>query len=160
MQVAIGCDHAGLELKQEISRQLEKEGYTVFDCGSFNEKSVDYPDIAEEVAAVVLEKELNGIIICGTGIGISIAANKVPGIRAALCNDIYSARLARKHNDANIVAVGARVTGEGLAIEIVNSFLSTEFEGGRHQCRIDKITAIENKWRTGTADKNGNTCNN
>ncbi|MEA1961404.1 MAG: ribose 5-phosphate isomerase B [Bacillota bacterium] len=148
MQIAMGCDHAGVEIKKEIVQLLQNEGHVVIDCGTDTSESVDYPDIAEKVAAQVMDKQIKGIIICGTGIGISIAANKVSGIRAALCNDVYTASLARQHNDANIVAVGARVTGPGLIQAIIQTFLETKFEGGRHQRRVDKIMALEKQGKT------------
>lgn len=145
MKIAIGSDHAGFKLKCEITRDLQNDGYDVIDCGTYSEESVDYPDFAEKVAEQVLQNDARGILICGTGIGISIAANKIPGIRAALCQNSYVARLAREHNDANIVAVGARITGPGLAVEIIRTFLNSEFEGGRHLKRLKKIINIENK---------------
>jgi RpiB/LacA/LacB family sugar-phosphate isomerase len=145
MKIAIGSDHAGFQLKQEIIRVLKEDKYDVVDCGAFSTESVDYPDIAEELAQRVLYENIPGILICGTGIGISIAANKFPGIRAALCNDSFSARLAREHNDANILTIGARITGPGLAIEIVKTFLAAKFAGERHQRRVDKISLIEKK---------------
>lgn len=147
MKVVIGNDHAGVALKEEITAFLRNEGYEVINCGTDTFASVDYPDIAEKVAREVLEKKIPGILICGTGIGISIAANKIPGIRAALCNDLFTARMTRKHNDANILALGARVIGPGLALEIVREFLNTDFEGGRHQVRVEKINLIEQKYR-------------
>ncbi|MBO8157971.1 ribose 5-phosphate isomerase B [Thermosyntropha sp.] len=147
MKVAIGNDHAGVALKEEIAAFLRQEGYEVINCGTDTFDSVDYPDIAEKVAEEVLKQNIPGIIICGTGIGISIAANKIPGIRAALCNDLFTARMTRKHNNANILALGARVIGAGLAVEIVREFLNTDFEGGRHQARVEKISAIEKKYR-------------
>lgn len=146
MHIVIGSDHAGVDLKQLIIGKLQENGHTVTNCGTNSTESVDYPDIAEKVALEVLNHHIKGIIICGTGIGISISANKVPGIRAALCHDVSTACLSRQHNDANILAVGARVTDSELALEIVQAFLSTEFEGGRHQRRVDKITAIEGKY--------------
>lgn len=146
MKVVIGCDHAGFELKRTIINNLAEDGYDVIDCGTYSSDSVDYPDIAEKVAAEVLTHRIPGIIICGTGIGISIAANKMHGIRAALCENIYTARLAREHNDANVVALGARVVGAGLAVEIVKTFLSTDFQAGRHLRRVDKITGLEKKY--------------
>ncbi|MDD2585150.1 MAG: ribose 5-phosphate isomerase B [Syntrophomonadaceae bacterium] len=145
MKIAIGSDHAGFKLKCEITRDLQNDGYDVIDCGTYSEESVDYPDFAEKVAEQVLQNDARGVLICGTGIGISIAANKIPGIRAALCQNSYVARLAREHNDANIVAVGARITGPGLAVEIIRTFLNSEFEGGRHLKRLKKIINIENK---------------
>ncbi|MGI5879651.1 MAG: ribose 5-phosphate isomerase B [Syntrophomonadaceae bacterium] len=143
MEIIIGCDHAGLILKQEIITWLKNEGYEVVDCGTFSEESVDYPDIAREVAGQVLSRGCNGILICGTGIGISIAANKINGIRAAVCENEFTARLARQHNNANILAIGSRVIGAGMALEIVKSFLNTSFEAGRHARRVEKIHLLE-----------------
>jgi RpiB/LacA/LacB family sugar-phosphate isomerase len=145
MQIIIGSDHAGVELKREIIEFLQNEGYDVLNCGTDSSESVDYPDIAQKVAEQVLKLGQPGIIICGTGIGISIAANKIAGIRAALCQNTFMARLARQHNDANILALGARVTGSGLALDIVKAFLAAEFEAGRHQRRVDKIKSLEKK---------------
>ena len=146
MNVAIGNDHAGLNLKLELMEALKQDGYQFIDCGTHTLQSVDYPDIAECVAKRVVAEGIPGILICGTGIGISIAANKIPGIRAALCNDLYTAKLAREHNDANILAIGARVTAGGLALEIARTFLKTPFAGGRHQNRVEKIKALEHKF--------------
>lgn len=146
MQIAIGCDHAGVELKKQIIEFLKEEGYDVLDCGTYTSDSVDYPDIAKKVAIKVIEEAIPGILICGTGIGISIAANKIPGIRAAVCQNLFTARLAREHNDANILALGARVTGNGLALEIVKTFITTKFLSGRHQRRVEKIKALEKKF--------------
>lgn len=147
MEIAIGSDHAGVQLKKEIMAILTMEGYKPIDCGAYSEEAVDYPDIAETVANVVLQKNALGILVCGTGIGISIAANKIPGIRAALCHDLFGARLAREHNNANILAIGSRLIGSGLAEEIVKTFIKTSFAAGRHQRRVEKITALENKYR-------------
>jgi len=145
--IAIGSDHAGYELKAEIIEYLKQNGYEVRDYGTCDCNSVDYPDyglaVAEAVKDGICEK---GIIICGTGLGISIAANKVPGIRAAVCTDTYSARMSREHNDANILSLGARVVGAGLALDIVDVWLKSEFQGGKHKKRIDKIAAIEKKY--------------
>ncbi|MEN6460201.1 MAG: ribose 5-phosphate isomerase B [Syntrophomonas sp.] len=146
MEIAIGCDHAGVQLKEEIMAALQDEGYEVINCGTDTSESVDYPDFAEKVAGEVLQKKILGVLICGTGIGISIAANKIPGIRAAVCGDIYTAELAREHNDANILALGSRVTGSGLAVKIVKTFIKTDFLAGRHERRVSKITALENKY--------------
>ena len=139
--LAIGCDHGGYELKQEILKYLEKEGYEVKDFGCFSTAAVDYPEIGHAVAHAVADGVCEkGILICGTGIGISIAANKVKGIRAALCGDCFSAEATRLHNDANILALGSRVTGPGLAVKIVDTFLHTEFSGEeRHARRISMI---------------------
>ena len=139
MKIAIGCDHAALKLKNDVVEKLRKEGYEVEDFGIHEQKSVDYPDYALPVAEAVL--------ICGTGIGMSIAANKVKGIRCALCSDTFSAHATREHNDANILAFGERVVGEGLAMDIVDTFLKTPFSGDdRHVKRIAKISAIEDKY--------------
>ena len=147
MKIAIGCDHGGFELKNEIIKYLESENYEVKDFGTYSTDSCDYPDIAQPVAEAVAAKEFDfGILICGTGIGIGIAANKVPGIRAALCSDTFSAHATREHNNANILTMGQRVVGTGLALEIVKTFLNAEFEGDRHLKRIEKITAIEKKY--------------
>lgn len=147
MKIAIGCDHGGFELKNEIINLLKSENHEVKDFGTYSNDSCDYPDIALPVAEAVAAKEYEfGILICGTGIGIGIAANKVPGIRAALCSDTFSAHATREHNNANILTMGQRVVGTGLALDIVKTFLTTEFEGDRHQKRIDKISEIEKKY--------------
>lgn len=147
MKIAIGSDHAGLPLKMEIIKHLESKNVEVKDFGTYTEGSCDYPDFAEKVAEEVVNKNFEyGILVCGTGIGISIAANKVPGVRAALCGDTFSAHACREHNNANILALGQRVVGVGLALDIVDTFLNTEFEGGRHSNRIDKISQIEKKY--------------
>ncbi|MBF1704660.1 MAG: ribose 5-phosphate isomerase B [Selenomonas sp.] len=145
MKITIGSDHGAVELKEEVKMVLhEFEDVRVTDVGTFGTESVDYPDIAEKVCAdVVSGKADRGIVLCGTGIGISIAANKIDGIRAALCGDVYSAIMSRKHNDANVLAMGGRVTGIGPACEIVRAWVCTEFEGGRHARRVDKIMALE-----------------
>ena len=142
--IALGCDHAGFELKQEIIQYLEEKGYAYQDYGCFSTESVDYPDFAHSVAKAVASHEAEqGILICGTGIGISIAANKVKGIRCAHCHDVFSAEATRQHNDANILAMGARVIGAGLALKIVETFLTTPFsEDPRHIRRIEKIEAV------------------
>ena len=147
MKITIGSDHGAVELKEEVKMVLhEFEDVRVTDVGTFGTESVDYPDIAEKVCAdVVSGKADRGIVLCGTGIGISIAANKIDGIRAALCGDVYSAIMSRKHNDANVLAMGGRVTGIGPAGEIVRACVCTEFEGGRHARRVDKIMALEQK---------------
>ncbi len=144
MKISIGSDHAGYELKELIKNHLEEKGFEVIDKGTFSKESVDYPLFGEAVAKSVSEGEsTRGIVICGTGIGISISANKVKGVRAALCTNEYMARMSRKHNDANILALGSRVLGTDLAISIVDVFLSTEFEGGRHEKRVQLIQNIE-----------------
>jgi len=146
MKIALGSDHAGLHLKNEIISHLSGKGYALEDFGTYTENSCDYPDYAELVANDVIKGGADlGILICGTGIGISIAANKVKGIRAALCGDTFSAHASREHNDANILALGARVTGTGLALDIVDTFLSAQFLHGRHQKRIEKISKLEGK---------------
>lgn len=148
MKIAIGCDHAALKLKNDVVEKLKKDGYEVEDFGIHEQKSVDYPDYALPVAeAVASGRADKGILICGTGIGMSIAANKVKGIRCALCSDTFSAHATREHNDANILAFGERVVGEGLAMDIVDTFLKTPFSGDdRHVKRIAKISAIEEKY--------------
>lgn len=147
MKIAIGSDHGGVDLKEEIINFLKSENYDVKDFGPNSKASCDYPDYALPLAEAVVAEEFDfGILVCGTGIGISIAANKVPGVRAALCSDTFSAHATREHNNANILALGARVIGTGLALDIVKTFLNAKFEGDRHQGRIDKITAIEKKY--------------
>jgi ribose 5-phosphate isomerase B len=143
MRIAIGSDHRGLELKKEIIQLLAENGHSYEDFGSHTTDSVDYPDYAREVAEAVVRGDFDyGILICDTGIGMSITANKVKGIRAALCHDAFSAGRARQHNDANILCLGTSGTPETVA-ETVETFLTSEFEGGRHQRRLDKIRAIE-----------------
>ena len=144
MKIVLASDHAGFALKESIRRDLDEQGEHIFDLGVFDEEPVDYPDLALRAAQVVRSGEFDrAILVCGTGIGVSITANKVRGIRAALCSDCFSARCAREHNDANILALGARVVGPGLALEIVRAFLKTPFAGGRHQRRVEKILAAE-----------------
>lgn len=143
--IAIGCDHGGFQLKNEIVAHLKERGIEVKDLGIYENKSVNYPDIAKDVCKTVVEGECSlGILCCGTGIGMSMAANKIKGIRAACCSDTFSAKFTRLHNDANILCLGGRVVGPGLAIDMVDLFVDTEFEGGRHQTRIDMIKEIEN----------------
>lgn len=138
--IAIGADHGGFRLKAKIIEYLRGKNLEFKDFGTFDEESCDYPDVAKDVAKNVASKNFyKGILICGTGIGISIAANKFKGIRAALCSDTFSAKMSRAHNDSNILCLGQRVIGEGLALEIVEAWLNTEFEGGRHKIRVDKI---------------------
>jgi ribose 5-phosphate isomerase B len=148
MIIAISSDHGGYKLKEEIKKYLKEKGYETKDLGTCDSAcSVDYPDYGLAVAEAIANGECEkGIIICGTGIGISISANKVPGIRAALCTDTYSAKMSREHNNANILALGARVTGTGLALEIVDTWFKAEFQGGRHKRRVDKISDIEKKY--------------
>ena len=145
MNITIGSDHGAVALKDEVKMVLkEYEDIKVTDVGTFGTESVDYPDIAEKVCAYVTSGKADlGIVLCGTGIGISIAANKVKGIRCALCNDVYSAKKAREHNNANVLAMGGRVLGFGPAGEIVRAFVESSFEGGRHARRVNKIMAIE-----------------
>lgn len=145
MRIAIGCDHRGLDLKQFIIGLLTEAGHDHEDLGCYTTDSVDYPDIARKVAEAVAEDSFDrGILMCGTGIGMSMAANKVRGIRAALCCNAFGARRARRHNDANVLCLGADVgQGKDTVREIVETFLTTEFEGGRHQRRLDKIKAME-----------------
>lgn len=144
MRIKLGADHAGVALKTHLAEKLAEEGHEIEDLGPFSETSVDYPDYAAAVAqAVVADPTSLGILICGTGIGVAISANKVRGVRAASCNDLFAARLAREHNDANVLTLGARVIGEGLAEAIVETFLGTPFAAGRHQQRVEKITALE-----------------
>lgn len=140
----VGSDHAGLNLKNHLADVLRTEGFEVIDVGTTGPESVDYPDYGAAVGRTVIAGEADfGLAVCGTGIGISIAANKIPGIRAALCRSDYEAQMARAHNDANVLCLGERVTGPGLAEAILAAFLVTEFEGGRHQRRVDGIHAIE-----------------
>ena len=144
MKLMIGSDHGGFELKEEVKKYLESLGHEVVDVGTYTPDSCDYPDIAKAGCEKITSGECErGILICGTGIGISMAANKIRGIRAACCSDTYSARYTRLHNDANVLCMGARVVGPGLACELVDAYLSVEFEGGRHQRRVDKIMALE-----------------
>ena len=144
MRIAIGADHAGYALKQHLLRVLETLGHFVDDRGTLNGEPVDYPPICAEVARAVVEGRADrGIVLGGSGQGEQIAANKVHGIRAALCNDLYTARMSREHNDANVLAMGGRIVAPGLADEIVRLWLDTPFEGGRHQRRVDQIMEIE-----------------
>lgn len=145
MKIALGCDHGGLEHKNAIAKHLTQRGFEVTDYGIYEQVSVDYPDIAVKLCDSIVkgENEL-GILVCGTGIGMSIAANKVKGIRAAACSEHFSAKYTRLHNNSNVLCLGGRVIGVGTAIELADLFVDTGFEGGRHQTRVDKITAIEN----------------
>lgn len=146
MKIGIGNDHSALELKAEIIEFLKEKGHEVVDYGTNSPESCDYPVYGEIVAHAVVNKEVDqGILICGTGLGISLAANKVKGIRAAVCSEPFTAKMARQHNNCNILAFGARVVGGELAKMIVETWLNTEFEGGRHQRRVDLIGAIEEK---------------
>lgn len=142
--IYIGCDHGGFALKQEIFKYIKEDlGEEAEDLGCYDTSSVDYPDYAEKVCRKVVSENAKGILICGTGIGISIAANKIAGIRCALCSEPFSAEMTRRHNNANVLAMGGRTVGTELAKSIVKAFLSAEFEGGRHQKRLDKISALE-----------------
>ena len=144
--IAIGSDHGGFELKEKLMEHLSERGLEYKDFGTYSSASCDYPVYAKAVANAVASGECDrGIIICGTGIGVSITANKVRGIRAALCGDCFSAEMTRKHNDANVLALGARVVGPGLALKIVDTFLENEFEGGRHARRVALLSEIENR---------------
>lgn len=147
MKITIGSDHGAVALKDEVKLVLKEfDNIEIKDVGTFGTDSVDYPDIAEKVCAdVVSGKADRGIVLCGTGLGISIAANKIKGIRCALCGDVYSARMSREHNNANVLAMGGRVTGFGPAGEIVRVWITTEFAGGRHERRVNKIMALEDK---------------
>ncbi len=143
--IALGSDHGGFQLKQEIMQYLDSKGLQYKDFGSFDCGAIDYPTIALPVAQAVASAQMEkGILVCGTGIGMSIAANKVKGIRASVCGDTFSTRFTRLHNDANILCLGARVTGGGLALDIVELFINTPFEGGRHAGRVALISEIEN----------------
>jgi ribose 5-phosphate isomerase B len=146
MKIAIGCDHAGVTMKNEITPILDGLNIEWEDFGTKDEESVDYPDFGEKVSSAVSEGRVDrGILICGTGIGMSIVANKFPGIRAALCHEDYSAKMSRLHNDANMLVLPGRVIDIATAKGIINAWFTTDFEGGRHQKRLDKITAIEGK---------------
>ncbi len=143
MKIALASDHAGFELKEKVKAFLEKEGYKLFDFGCFSSDSVDYPLYGVKVARAVLSQEADrGILICGTGLGMSMVANRFPGIRAALCHEPFSARMSRLHNDANILVLGGRIIGDVLAFEVVKVFLETPFEGGRHARRVEQIDAL------------------
>lgn len=147
MKIAIGCDHGGYELKEAIKEYIESKGAEVVDFGTYSTDSVDYPEYGQKVAEAVKMNEADlGVLICGTGLGMSYVANKVTGIRCACVSDVFSAEMSRLHNNANVLAIGARVVGLGLAMKIVETFLGTEFEGGRHNRRVDMITAVENKY--------------
>ncbi len=144
MRIALACDHGGYKLKEVIKSYLEELGIEYVDYGTYSEESVDYPDFAYKAAKGIVKGEADrGIFICGTGIGISIAANKVRGIRAALCYNVYAAEMSRRHNNANVLCLGGRVLGEELAKRIVKAWLETPFDGGRHERRINKIHRIE-----------------
>lgn len=144
--IALGSDHAGFALKEKMKAVIEELGLEFKDYGTYDENSVDYPVIAKSVCKAIKSGECEkGILICGTGVGMSIAANKVKGIRASLCGDAFSARFTRLHNDSNVLCMGARVIGEGIAAEIVKTYLTTDFEGGRHERRVNMVTELENE---------------
>ncbi len=144
MRIAVASDHAGFPLKGKVVRFLSAKGHEVLDLGPFDATSVDYPDFAKEVAQRVSKGEVEaGVLICGTGVGMSIVANKFPGVRAALVNHVFTARQAKEHLDANVLCMGGRVVGEGLAEAIIEAWLEADFQGGRHARRVDKIRAIE-----------------
>ncbi len=144
MKIAIGSDHAGFGLKEDVLQLLKGLDHEIVDCGTYNTESVDYPDFGEKVSSKVSAGEVDrGILICGTGLGMSMVANKFPNVRAALCNDLFSAKMSRLHNDANILVLGGRIIGKDLAAEIVRTWLSTAFEGDRHMRRLNKIKKIE-----------------
>lgn len=147
MKVAIGSDHAGIDLKKELVSLLDEMKIECIDFGTDSPQSVDYPDFGEKVSKAVSAGNVErGILICGTGIGMSIVANKVPDIRASLCNDLFTAKMSRLHNDANVLVIGGRIVGRDLAKEIVRTWFSTEFEGGRHANRLNKIKLIEERF--------------
>lgn len=144
MKIGLGSDHGGLKLKEEVKKHLSERGIEFVDYGTDSEESVDYPDYGKKVGEAVVSGECDkGIVICGTGIGISIAANKVKGVICALCGDTFSAKMAREHNNSNMLALGERVLGVGLALEILDTWLDSEFVGGRHERRVGKILEIE-----------------
>ncbi|MBI4282417.1 MAG: ribose 5-phosphate isomerase B [Chloroflexi bacterium] len=146
MKIALGCDHNGVELKLHLMSLLQELGYDCQDLGCYDTNAVDYPDVAQKVAQAVGKSQVDrGVLICGTGIGMSISANKVPGVRAALCYDAFTARRAREHNDANVLCLGSQTTGQDAAREIVKVYLETQFEGGRHARRVEKIRALEGR---------------
>lgn len=144
MKLALGCDHGGYLLKEEVKKHLDAKGVEYVDFGCHSTESCDYPDMADAPCKAVTDGDCTfALLFCGTGIGISIAANKHRGIRAACCSDCFSARATRMHNDANVLCMGGRVVGAGLACQMVDEFLSASFDGGRHQRRVDKLTALE-----------------
>lgn len=146
MIVGIGCDHGGIDLKDAVTAVLKELGHEVRDYGTYDRNSCDYPDFAQKVAEAIGKGECEqGVLICGTGLGMSIAANKVPGIRAVCVSDTFSARMGRAHNNANVLCLGARVVGAGLAQELVKAYFGSDFEGGRHANRVQKITALEQR---------------
>ena len=147
MRIALGSDHAGFELKSHLITRLAAQGHSTIDLGTDSTESVDYPEFCAAVGRSVAAGDVDwGIVLGGSGQGEQLAANKIRGVRAALCNCLYTARMARSHNDANVLSIGARVVGISIAEEIVDIFASTEFEGGRHQRRVDQIMALEEDW--------------
>ncbi len=146
MRISIACDHGAFDLKERLKAHLLEQGHQVTDCGTNSGESCDYPDFAAAAARLVADGSCErGVVLCTTGIGMSIAANKVKGVRCALCHEPLSAEMTRRHNDANVLAMGAGVTGGNLAQRILDVFLSTQFEGGRHQRRVDKVMELENR---------------
>ncbi|NLY73654.1 MAG: ribose 5-phosphate isomerase B [Tissierellia bacterium] len=143
MKIVVASDHGGFDLKESLRLYLKELGYEVLDLGCYDHNSVDYPDYGRLAGERVIEENCLGLVVCGTGIGISLAANKVKGVRAALCSEEYSATMARRHNNANILALGGRTTGVDLAKSILDAFLKADFEGGRHERRVNKIIDIE-----------------
>ena len=145
-KVYLGSDHGGFELKNALAARLREAGFVTEDLGCYSAESCDYPDFAAAVGRAVAAREgALGLLVCGTGIGMSIAANKIPGVRAALCGDVFSAKMTRRHNDANVLCLGARVVGPGLAAEIADAFFSSSFEGARHARRVEKIAELEKR---------------
>ena len=152
-KIAIASDHGGFDLKKSIVSFLLNKGWVVDDFGAPSTDPVDYPDYGIKLAQAIIDKKfVRGILICGTGIGMSVIVNRFPGIRGTLCSDVYTAKMSREHNDSNILIMGGRVIGPGLAIEILDTWLNTEFEGGRHQRRLDKIKNIDAKLKTKSSD--------
>jgi ribose 5-phosphate isomerase B len=143
-KIAIASDHGGFDLKEAVITHLLNDGWKIVDLGPSNEDSVDYPDYGIKLAEIIANKKVErGIVICGTGVGMSIVVNRFPGVRGTLCSDLYTAKMCREHNDSNILIMGGRIIGKGLASEIVDTWLNTAFEGGRHQRRLDKINEID-----------------
>lgn len=154
MKIAIGSDHAGFELKEDLRKYLKERGLEVVDLGPSDETPVDYPEIAMAVAEKVSTGKIpRGILICGTGIGMSMVANRFSGVRATLCHDLYTARMSREHNNSNLLALGGRLLGKGIAREIVRVWLEAEFQGGNHQRRLDQLAVLDEKRREAKAAK-------
>ena len=144
--IALGADHAGFQVKEALKGWLIEQGYQVVDYGTHSPESVDYPDYAAQVAEAVADQKVErGVLVCGTGIGMAITANKVPGVRAALCSDLYTARASREHNDANVLTLGGRLMGPEMAVDMLRMWLETDFAGGRHRRRVDKIADLERR---------------